>query len=46
MIVNKNTGKEVKTVPFSNDRKVVYEIDFNGYRLYYVENGKLISMKL
>lgn len=46
VIVNKNTGKEVKTVPFSNDRKVVYEIDFNGYRLYYVENGKLISMKL
>ncbi len=46
VIVNKNTGKEVKTDPFSNNRKVVYEIDFNNYKVYFVENNKLVSMKL
>ena len=46
VIVNKNTGKEVKTDPFSNNRKVVYEIDFNNYKVYFVENDKIVSMKL
>lgn len=45
-IVNKNTGKEIKTVEFSKNRDVVFEIDFNNYHVYFVEDGKLTSMKL
>lgn len=45
-IVDKNNGKEIKTVTFSNDRDVVYEIDFNTNHVYYFENGKINSMSL
>lgn len=44
-LVDKNTGKEIKTFQFSNDRDVVYEIDFNTNHVYFVEGGKLTSMK-
>ena len=44
-LVDKNTGKEIKTFKFSNDRDVVYEIDFNTNHVYFVEAGKLTSMK-
>lgn len=45
-IVDKNTGKEVKKIQFSDDRDVVFEIDFNTNMLYFVDKGVLKAMKI
>ncbi|HEX3010242.1 MAG TPA: PQQ-binding-like beta-propeller repeat protein, partial [Bacteroidales bacterium] len=39
VVVDKSTGKEVKTIEFSNNRDVVSEIDFNNGMLYYIDNN-------
>jgi outer membrane protein assembly factor BamB len=46
VIVDKNSGEEIKTVNFSDDRDVVFEIDFNTNMLYFVDKGVLKAMNL
>jgi outer membrane protein assembly factor BamB len=46
VVVEKNSGKEVKTIDFSSDRDVVFEIDFNNGMLYYIEKGEFSTVKL
>lgn len=45
VIVDQNTGKEVKSFRLSNDKDVVYEIDFNSNIIYAVDGGKLKAIK-
>ena len=44
-VVDQNTGKEVKTFRLSDDKNVVYEIDFNSNTVYAVDGGKLKAIK-
>lgn len=46
VVVDKTTGKEVKNINFSNDRKVIYEVDPNNNMLYYIDNGAFNFIKL
>lgn len=46
VLVEKKTGKEAKTLDFSNDRDVVFEIDFNSGKLYFVEKGEFCTLNL
>ena len=45
VVVDQNTGKEVKTFRLSDDKNVVYEIDFNSNTVYAVDGGKLRAIK-
>ncbi|MEE1176795.1 MAG: hypothetical protein U0K71_07300, partial [Paludibacteraceae bacterium] len=44
-VVDQNTGKEVKTFRLSDDKNVVYEIDFASNTVYAVDGGKLRAIK-
>jgi hypothetical protein len=46
VVVEKNTGKEVKTLEFSNERDTVFELDFNNNKLYFVDKGEFKSVNL
>jgi hypothetical protein len=46
VLVDKKTGKEAKTINFTNNRDVVYEIDFNNGMLYFLDNGMFNSVDL
>ncbi|MBP5481572.1 MAG: PQQ-binding-like beta-propeller repeat protein [Paludibacteraceae bacterium] len=45
VVVDQNTGKEVKSFRLSDDKNVVYEIDFNSNTVYAVDGGKLRAIK-
>lgn len=45
-VVDKNTGKELKMVQFSQDPNVVYEIDTNSNILYFIDGDKFCAIKL
>ena len=45
VVVDQNTGQEVKTFRLSDDKNVVYEIDFNSNTVYAVDGGKLRAIK-
>jgi len=45
VVVDQNTGKEVKSFRLSDDKNVVYEIDFNSNTVYAVDGGKLKAIK-
>lgn len=46
VVVEKKTGKEVKTLEFSNERDTVFELDFNNNKLYFVDKGEFKSVNL
>jgi len=46
VIVEKKSGKEVKSVNFSSNRDVVYEIDSNNGMLYFLDNGEFNSLNI
>ncbi|WP_320053609.1 PQQ-binding-like beta-propeller repeat protein [uncultured Acetobacteroides sp.] len=46
VIVEKNTGKEIKNVDFSSNRDVVYEIDSSNGMLYFLDNGEFNTMNI
>jgi outer membrane protein assembly factor BamB len=46
VLVDKKTGKEVKTIDFSKNREVIYEIDFNNGMLYFMDNGQFNMIKI
>lgn len=39
VVVDKQTGKEVKTIDFSSNREVIYEVDSSNGLLYFMDNG-------
>lgn len=41
VVVDKCTGQELKTIDFTNNRDVVYEIDLYNNRLYYADDNQL-----
>jgi len=45
VIVDQNTGKEVKSFRLSDNKDVVYDIDFNSNTIYAVDGGKLKAIK-
>lgn len=46
IVVDKQTGKELNTIAFSNNRSVVYEIDLSNNQLYFVENNQFCTINL
>ncbi|TAJ12554.1 hypothetical protein DMA11_12145 [Marinilabiliaceae bacterium JC017] len=44
--VEKKTGKEVDSFDFGDNRKVIYELDKVTNKLYYLDNGKLVTFDL
>jgi outer membrane protein assembly factor BamB len=46
VLVEKKTGKEAKVFDFSNDRDVVFEIDFNNGKLYFIDKDEFNSLNL
>ena len=46
VLVDKKTGKEVKALNFSENRDVVYEIDFNNGMLYFLDNGQFNTVSI
>ena len=46
IVVDKQTGKELKAIPFSDDRSVIYEIDQLNNQLYFVENNQFCTINL